>query len=146
MTQQTSDSILCTDIEHLKTIVLVPKSASDHPYLVTNETLCCNTVTVTVGRERHGQTRGPDGHGPRGGRQGQERVVRVPSPGRRREGAPAPTANAARRTEEAGAAADPQGSERKTRGKATRTRNATPVVPDPGADAAATETTEGRTA
>ena len=37
-----------TGIEHLGTIALVQKSASDHPYLVRNETLCCNTVIVTV--------------------------------------------------------------------------------------------------
>ena len=37
-----------TGIENLETIALVQKSASDHPYIVRNETLCCNTVIVTV--------------------------------------------------------------------------------------------------
>ena len=35
-------------IEHLKTIAIVQKSASDCPYFARNQTLCCNTVIVTV--------------------------------------------------------------------------------------------------
>ena len=35
-------------VEKLETITLVLKLASDHPYLERKETLCCNTVIVTV--------------------------------------------------------------------------------------------------
>ena len=48
ITQQVVTQFYVTSIEHLETIAIVQKSASDCPYFVRNETLCCNTVIVTV--------------------------------------------------------------------------------------------------
>ena len=48
MTQQLVTQLSVTGMENLKTIALVQKSASDHPYLERNKTLCCNTVILTV--------------------------------------------------------------------------------------------------